>query len=559
MKKMIMKAGIALLLAASLLMGSCGGMFDEGTKPSGNSAINTEINKLGSFNQPEPLDEPLAELVPEGTPGRPANWDGYPNSQVYLMTTAERFDELSIFENTREDVMWLGSILDGNSITTGEYLPVTAKRAGFKFYTTANIDDATSGYETELGVVSEASYSNVQKAINHITSADLLKELPAIIEFEKEFVYSRDQLQVALGANFSGWGLKLKTSFNWEDTKIKTRMLIKYRQVYYTLSMDYIDKPANAFASDVTYADIAGQIRGPVAPVIVSSVKYGRMAYFVIESESMEKDVGAAFEAAYSSVCKVGGSFSTTQKDIVQKSRVKAFVFGGSASAGAQMITIGADTNSNFNIDSFLTWIREDDTNNLKTMNPTVPPAVPLAYRLTYLKNWTPAALVFANQYYRITLPAGGGAPVYPKVKLASATLGTGMKGEIEYGPGSYRTIYGVLHAIVSIDKYYEINGNPVKYGSTAGTQELMVSADQGNKTYNLDAGVEFNDGPSLANAYVIVRVGGTISDFPGGPYQDVGEKKVYLSDFDANPDMTVDIKLPNCQGSVKVLLKAAN
>jgi hypothetical protein len=142
------------------------------------------------------------------------------------------------------------------------------------------------------------------------------------------------------------------------------------------------------------------------------------------------------------------------------------------------------------------------------------------------------------------------GRQIITDIQLVSATLGTSMQGEIEYGPGSYRTIYGLLHAIVSIDKFYAINGNPVNYGSNV-TNELTASADQGNKTYNLDTGVEFNDGPSLANAYIIIRVGGAISDFPGGPYQDTIEKKVFLTEFDAEPGMDVTITLPNCQGSV--------
>lgn len=69
---------------------------------------------------------------------------------------------------------------------------------------------------------------------------------------------------------------------------LKTRLVARFIQNYYTLDMDMPSSPADLFDGEVN-----ATLFGTHMPMYVSSVTYGRMALFTIESELEETEVKA--------------------------------------------------------------------------------------------------------------------------------------------------------------------------------------------------------------------------------------------------------------------------
>src|SRR5262249_62422183 len=92
------------------------------------------------------------------------------------------------------------------------------------------------------------------------------------------------------------------------------------------------------FAPSVGLADVQEKIDADHPSVYVSSVTYGRMVVFTFESEYSAQELGAALDFAYSGGVDVSGDVSVTYKDIISKSKVTAFILGGSGGEAGRTI-----------------------------------------------------------------------------------------------------------------------------------------------------------------------------------------------------------------------------
>ncbi|HEQ71720.1 MAG TPA: hypothetical protein ENN69_04460, partial [Spirochaetia bacterium] len=321
MKQMLFKIGLVVLAAGSLFMGACDGIVDQGLVQD----VDSTFRSMSDFAQPEPMRAPqVVGPIEEGDPAypdRPPDFEGL-ETQAFWVSDAQEFEELLCMD-VNSDVLWLGSILDGGSVTSGEYRPITAPRGPLTISPTAWLD-------CEPQTVPVASRSSVWAAERNIVSADLLAGLPNEMFYTESMVYSEEQLKVALGANFRFLWFKTNAGFNFSDHTIRTRMLFKYQQVYYALGIDLPHTPADLFAPNVTWSDFEYQISSDVSPVIISSIKFGRMALFTIESEYSESEVSAAFRAAANlGILEGSVSLDSHYQEVINSCTIKVFVIGG--------------------------------------------------------------------------------------------------------------------------------------------------------------------------------------------------------------------------------------
>jgi thiol-activated cytolysin len=120
------------------------------------------------------------------------------------------------------------------------------------------------------------------------------------------------------------------------------------------------------------------------SPVIVSSIKYGRMVLYTIESNSSITDVQSAFNASFSSADANG---NVDYQNIINNSKIEALVIGGSGADAAGAVSGPAGvyefiTNGgNYSADS---------------------PAAPLAYTLRYIRKDFPIARIVLSSEYNI-------------------------------------------------------------------------------------------------------------------------------------------------------------
>ncbi len=274
------------------------------------------------------------------------------------------------------DVIYPGAFLRAESITEGAYTPLPANRAPLKLSVSLeNINGNVSGLVNEPSNISE-----VRQTIKDLLSQGITGTTSANVVFKVERIYEREQFKLAIGANFGGFWGKVNSSFSWNSVEEKSRFLVKFQQIYYTIDIDIPNKPSLFFEEIPSWIHT-----NTYSPVYVSSVKYGRVALFMIESSKSAADLESALNASFNGIVNNGGvNVSSEYKKIVNESKMSALIMGGS---GAEAVgSIGGFeplknyilTGGNYSKDS---------------------PSAPLSYTLRFLKDNSIAKIVLNSKY----------------------------------------------------------------------------------------------------------------------------------------------------------------
>jgi hypothetical protein len=150
------------------------------------------------------------------------------------------------------------------------------------------------------------------------------------------------------------------------------------------VDLDAPSHPSDVFGGDVLLADVQGKMDDSRPPAYVSSVTYGRMVLFTFESEYSSEEMSAALDFAYSGGTDVSGNTSVTYKDIISQSKITAYILGGNAGMAVQAID---------SYDNLIAFIK--DGGNYSKLSP----GAPIAYKLNYLKDNSPARMSMTTDY----------------------------------------------------------------------------------------------------------------------------------------------------------------
>src|ERR1043165_4222696 len=134
----------------------------------------------------------------------------------------------------------------------------------------------------------------------------------------------------------------------------------------------------------VTLEDVQAKMNAQRPPVYVSSVTYGRMVVFTFESQYSAQEMSAALDFAYSGGVDLKGDVSVTYKDIISQSKITAFILGGDAGSASQTID---------SYDALISFIKSGGNSSRQS------PGAPIAYKLSYLKDNSPARMSFTTDY----------------------------------------------------------------------------------------------------------------------------------------------------------------
>jgi thiol-activated cytolysin len=285
---------------------------------------------------------------------------------------AAGYDE-QIVLNPQTDVIYPGALVKGESILNGTYTLIPAKRKPI------TISTSLTGSGKVSVVVDNPKLSTIREAVNNLMNQDY-NVPPANMGFTIEQAYSEQQLDLSLRASYKGGVINVKGGFDFSNKQIKTRLVAKFIQSYYTIDMDLPDQPSDLFAEDVDRS-----LFGIYMPMYVSTVTFGRIALFTIESELSETDVKTFLQASYASVnAAASGEFD----QLKAKSTMKVYILGGS----------GGDAGATINgFDDFKNYIKSGG-NYSKTS-----PGAPISYKLRYIKDNSIGKIVFAASYPVVT------------------------------------------------------------------------------------------------------------------------------------------------------------
>ena len=241
-------------------------------------------------------------------------------------------------------------------------------------------------------VVSSPTYSSVNSAINSLldtwnTKYSSKYTIPTRMNYSDTMVYSKSQLSALFGCNFKALSKSLNIDFDSILKGEKKVMLLSYKQIFYTVSVDPPNRPSDLFGDNVTYDTLALKgVNNSNPPAYVSNVAYGRTIYVKLETTSKSSKVKSAFKAL---IDNQDVKSNAEYKDILNQSSFTATVLGGGAQEHNKVITKDFDE------------IRNIIKNN--SVYSPQNPGYPISYTTTFLKDNSIASVNSKTDYIETT------------------------------------------------------------------------------------------------------------------------------------------------------------
>lgn len=263
--------------------------------------------------------------------------------------------------------LWPGNVVRGDDAQLGQLTPIGLPRAPMTFSTSLQNVNGSPARTME-----EPSLSAFREHRNDILR-DVVGGAPANIAFSVDRVHDYDQIAVAVGGGVEWFGNGFSSMFDFSNTIESTKILVDFTQAYYTIDVDTPGLPSDLFADDVTVAELEHFTGMENPPMYVQSITYGRKVLFSMESFYSEYEVRTAIDASFNAVLVSGGAMvDVHSKEVLENSRMKAVVIGGSGAEAVKTIS-GFDGLVEYIIDG-------GEYSNLS-------PGAPIAYKLAYLDN----------------------------------------------------------------------------------------------------------------------------------------------------------------------------
>jgi len=473
--------------------------------------FNEAIADLGAFNQP-------AETSIVETDTSPPERDAESTELECTTRTykgAPGFNEMFTLDPTT-DVIYPGALLKGESIPTGEYIGINADRAPITLSTSlSNISGSPS-----VTIDDPNSLAAVRAGINELLNREVTGATPAELIIDEAEVYSEEHLSIALGANYRDVTKKVSANLDFETSQYKHRYVLKFIQRYFTLDVDSPGKtPSDLFTDLPSLGSL-----GTTNPVYVSSVTYGRMVLYTVESDSSISQVKAALDAASKAGPNAEVNIDTEYQQIIANSSIKALVIGGSGTSASQIINGPQDVYD---------FIAEGGNYSKDS------PGAPLAYKLRYVKEDFPVAKVVLSTEYQIR----DCDLAYPEY-LAVISKITGTQ-------PSDTEVNGKLRVKMWVGgERLDINNNDIDDGKTWSVSSKNYVEVQNDKTHTINDHVyTFKPyKPNPNNDYI--ECSGELYDYNGWLGNESlgnagGITKVYLNSLEINNkvDITLDFK----------------
>jgi len=340
-----------------------------------------------------PIDQLFVPLGPlpsepsrrtEGEPSAPSRSGDYTCVDTPI-DEVRQYDEL-LGQLAIGDALWPGSMLRGDSVAGSRLTPIVLPRAPLTF----SVSLESLGGGARSATLDAPSLSAYRDALGQILAQQITGSTPARISAQVDEVSSEEQLAVALGASVDAPIVaKVKAGFNFNDSTKRSRFVVKFFQLYYTVDLDPPGLPHEFFAPGVTAADVAPMIGPDNPPVYVSSIGYGRQVMFTFESELAKSELGAALSFVYHGGADVSGDVSLTHQEVLGHTHTTAFILGGDAGEAAAA-SIGG-------YEQLKTFIAKGGNYSKDS------PGAAIAYKLAYVRDHQPVRVSYASMYQQRT------------------------------------------------------------------------------------------------------------------------------------------------------------
>lgn len=247
------------------------------------------------------------------------------------------------------DVLYPGSLLQGDDIEKGLLRSVRVDRAPITMTINLNIEDPSITVPNPTTATMRDAVSElIRRADTRLGEIDVV---PGNIFYNKVEAHSFQQSmnEVGISAGYDdGIATKIDASFNFgSERKASSHTIMVYLvEPLFEISFaeDDLKSPADLFASTVTKGDLlaeenAGRMSKDNLPVYVKTVKYGRILMYTLTSSQVEtfEELQAAVNGSYGAFSG-GASYTQADRDIISESQETIIAFGGSQEASKAAI-----------------------------------------------------------------------------------------------------------------------------------------------------------------------------------------------------------------------------
>ncbi|MEM8858886.1 MAG: thiol-activated cytolysin family protein, partial [Chloroflexota bacterium] len=287
-----------------------------------------------------------------------------------------------------------GALIQGNSYLNGTFTPITIPRSGG----TITMEGVTllpgSSYSRDI---SEMSPDEVQDAIKNILeSYDPDGGTTANYGDDFQQTYSYEHMLFTLGVD-ARYGIgSMEADLSIDTEKETNYVFYKFQQKFYDVVYTAPESSTSVFRDGDNFAEpdpLSPQIGPGNPPLYVHKVSYGRIVYFVAESEYNSTDIEATLRAAVDGKAFEGGLESgLTYEQVLDETRITTFVLGGNAGDAVQNVKAGSAEDRFKAITEFVGGYGNA---NFSAQNP----AAPISYELRYLKDRQLARMSYTTTF----------------------------------------------------------------------------------------------------------------------------------------------------------------
>ncbi|QNK61957.1 thiol-activated cytolysin family protein [Pedobacter sp. PAMC26386] len=321
-----MKKLFPLLLSLTLLINACKKEVKSPTSIT-DQLITNEANQFKDLKIPETAKSNTINR--KKTSMMSANGTVSQGCVPVLHSQSAQFDKLNVLDPTT-DIMYIGSLMDGESIQNGTYKPLFLPSDYVRKPVTYSV--SIQGSNGPISKTISPDLASFRNSMQEIMSTNIVGQQPANFTFELEQARSKKEIEMKIKAN-----LKFSTFFssvgNYDESQTSTRnfYLLKIYQKFFSADIS-IPSDGNLFNKPANF-------QGAVAPVYISTIDYGRSAYLLIESSFDSTRVYKSLEASFG-FWKIGGGTTITQeqKEVMDNMKISGTVIGGSSTDAAKTI-----------------------------------------------------------------------------------------------------------------------------------------------------------------------------------------------------------------------------
>jgi hypothetical protein len=275
-----------------------------------------------------------------------------------------------------------------NELWKGSPRPITLDRAKMKL----RIDLPGMRSDGNLEI-DQASNSKVQTKIEEALewwNGNAYEEgyvNPSSSEYESSVVYSSTQLGLDVSMNVEWATGAVSSQQDYDKNSEKSVAVMVFKQVFYNITMDTPQSPADVFSSDISLQEVQNAVDAEAPPAYISNVAYGRIVMFRLEVENLSESVDLNAVLNYAAGVNVDVETNTEYDAVLNRSTIKVITIGGDAEVASEAVSATGIASLNH----ILTG-----ENAVYSRNN---PGVPIAYTIKFLKDNSVAKMGYTTDY----------------------------------------------------------------------------------------------------------------------------------------------------------------